>query len=837
MAQDTIVQCKGLVSQYNPLNVVPGTLVRADDCISRRENTFENRRGNELYGALTAAGTQLLTYLKRVIVHQGTELRYDNGSGTFTSYTGTVNPISGEKVRGVEAFQNLYFTTDTGVKVATALSAGSIRASGSPRALDVSLSLTGASGFLSNLNNVAYRSVVQKTDANGNIIQGYPSGRSRVYNSAGAARNVLVRAYIPSEVTTSDIIQIYRTDQVAAASSTDDTAGDEMGLVYQVSPTSTDVTNGYIEFTDSITDELRGAALYTSPSQETISQANDRPPLCKDVALYQSGYVFYANTSTKQRLYFSIVGTSSLSGKTITLAGVTYNFGASEIISGGGSPQAAVGATGVAAVDIDLTARSLVNVINRYASNTAVYAYYLSGSDDLPGQIMIEERGVGAAAYTVQSSDSAIAAMFFPQPPVSPGTNSASTSSNEVRKNGLYFSKFQQPEAVPPLNWLPVGPGNSNILRIVALRDSLIIISEAGVYRLTGDSPQNFQVSPLDLTVVCKGKDSVAALANQVFMLSNQGVVAVSDTGVQVVSREIEPEFAPLLTYSNLEANTYGVAYESDRCYLISTVSDSGDSSPNQTFVYNAFTRTWTTYTFAFTAAIVESSIDRMFFTFPSKSAVYRERKSFMDTDYQDPSETITINSITTTTVTITTPGGVVPQEGWVLEQGSSAFPIDEVTDLGSSQYSVTLSEDVPSSWVTGSATLYPSIDMRVAWAPWTASQPAIMKHVRQVTLLADQLSTNNTATLVKATFKSDLDSNEEEIDITNTSARWGLKPWGVFGWGGQADTFGYPTFVPRNKQYSRTLTVGVRHNRGRERVCITGVSFTFDMVSERTSK
>lgn len=834
MAQDTIVQCKGLVTQYNPLNVAPGVLIKANDCIIRRENTIENRRGYLSYGSLSNVGNQCLVYLKRILAHNGTSLSYDNGSGTFTDYSTSVTAPTSEKVRGVEAFQNLYFTSNVGVGVATALSSSSIRKSGVPRALNVTLSTTGATGFLSNLKNVAYRSVIQRSDANSNTIFGYPSSRSRVYNSSGGSRNVLVTAYLPSEVTTSDIIQIYRTEQVAAASSTDDTAGDEMALVYQVNPTSTDITNGYISFTDSITDELRGASLYTSPSQETISQANDRPPLCKDIALYKSDYLFFANTSTKQRLNLTLVGTASLTGQTIKIAGVTYNFGATEIISGGGSPQVLVSATGVAAVDIDLTARSFVKVINLYASNTSVYAYYLSGSDDLPGQILIEERGVGASAFTVQSSNTAIAGMFFPQPPVSPSTSISSTSSNEVRKNGIYFSKGQQPEHVPVTNYIFAGPANAEILRIVALRDSLIIISEAGVYRLTGESPQNFQVNPLDLTVFCKCKDSVAVLANQVFMLSNQGIVSVSDTGVQVVSREIEPEIIPLLTYSNISNYTSGVAYESDRCYLLSTISNSTDTEANQTFVFNAFTRTWTRYTFGFNSGIVEPSTDKLFFTKSSQSLVYKERKDFSDSDYADPESSITI---TVLSPKLRFTSSVVPLEGWIVYQGSTGIPITSVTSLGSSLYEANLLYSVPTSWTTGAATIFPSVSMEIEWAPWTGAQPGIMKHVRQVSFLTDSLANNNTASLLKGTFRTDIDSTIEEINIENSSARWGLKLWGLFPWGGNSDTFAYPTYVPMNKQYSRSLVVGSKHNRGMEKVSISGVTFTFEMISERISK
>jgi len=804
--------------------------------VIRRENTVESRRGYATYMALSAAGSQLTVYSNRIVALNSTTLTYDsNGTGTGVNFNGSYTAPSGFKMRSAEAISNLYLTTTLGVQVATSLStaSGTIRKAGAPRSLDPSYSLTGASGFLANNTQCAYRCVIQRTDANNNVLYGYPSTRLHVYNTAGGSRNVILTLYLPSEVTTSDVIQFYRTTQEAYSSS--DTAGDEMGLVYQVNPTSSDISNGYLTFTDSITDALIGATLYTSPSQEGIAQANERPPLCKDLALYKSAYMMYANTSTKQRLYFTLVGTSGLTGNTITLAGTTYNFGASEIISGGGSPQVIVGSSGVAAADIESTARSLVRVINRYASNTSVYAYYLSGADDLPGQILIEERTVGGSAFTVQSSNSAISAMFFPPPPVSPATNTQSTSSNQVQLNGLYYSKSSQPEHVPLLNYIPVGPASKQILGIRALRDSLIIIKEEGVYRLTGETPSSFSVVPLDLTVFCKAPNSIVVLANQVFMLSNQGVVAISDNGVQVVSRDIEPSLLPLITYSNVDDYTYGCAYESERSYLLSTISASGDTAPNQTYVYNIFTKAWTRWSFGFTSAIVEPTTDKLYFTKSGASFVYRERKDFADTDYNDPEYAATIVSISGTSVTFSV-SGVTPLAGWAIKQAGTTILISSISASGSNWIAV-MDSTPPAAWAAGAADLLPYVGYTVKWNAWTGGQPGLLKHVRQAEIFTDNITGNDSATKMVATFSSDLDSNVDSVTISISASSWGVSPWGVFPWGGVSKQYGYPTYVPMNKQYCRLFNLGVTHQAANQKISVTGFSVTFEMISERTSK
>jgi hypothetical protein len=830
--QDKVVKCLGLVAQYNPLTVAPGALSKADDCYIRRENIIEDRRGYKEYSLFDNPPSAILNYMNRVLVHEGSSVRYDDGSGTFSAYSGSYSSPSGSRIRGLEAFSNLYTTTSLGVKVFSNITGTEARLAGAPRALDPSYTLTGGSGFLSDDSQCAYRCVIRVTDDNDNVITGYPSQRLWAANSAGGSRNVALTVYLPSACVAGDVVQFYRTEQVSGV--TTDASGDEMGLVYQYELSSTDISSGYITFTDSVTDALRGATLYTSPSQEGIGQANAIPPLSKDIALYKSNYMLYANTQTKQRLTVTLVGTSGLSSKTITLGGVTYNFGASEIVSGAGSPQANVSATGVAAVDIDLTARSLVRVINRYAGNTSIYAYYLSGPDDLPGAIMIEERGIGASAFTLQSSDATISGMFFPQPPVSPATSVKSTSSNQIQKNAIYYAKSQQPEHCPLLNYLLVGPSNEEILRVIALRDSAIVIKEKGVYRITGETPQSFTVVPVDLTVFCKAVESIVVLANQVYMLSNQGVVSISESGVQVVSHEIEQLLTPLLLSSTLSTYTAACGYESERSYFLSTITEDDDAQATQTFVFNTFTKTWVRHTYAFTAALVEPTTDKLFFSKPADEKLYVERKSFSDQDYADPEHTITITAVTETTVDFEV-SGATPQVGWVIAQSTSEIPISELEIVGDA-YRATMETAVPSDWAAGAATIYPAVGMNIEWHPYTAGAPNAIKQTSEAALLSDDSLNDSSATALEFRFRSNFIPEFEEVPIVQSKEGWGAA-WGTSPWGGGGDPVGYRTWVPREMQYNSRLTVGVRHLYARQKLVIAGIGFLSNGVSERIGR
>jgi hypothetical protein len=822
--QDSIVKALGIVSQYSPLSVQNGGLVRGNNAVCLRENVYEDRRGHKVDATLSNNIKNVLSYSGKILAHNGTTISY--GLGTYAAYAGSYTEPTGQRIRAAEGASNLYFTTNLGIKVFTDAAGTAARNAGMPRCLDLSYALTGATGFLSNGNQCAYRAVLNRTDANKNIITSYPSSRLWSVNGAGGARNVSLTLYIPSEVQAGDGLIVYRTAQVTGTST--DISADECSLVYQYTFTSSDITAGFITFTDSVTDALRGAALYTNPGQETINQANERPPLAKDIALFRSAYMFYANTQTKQRLSITLVGTANLTGNTFTIGGVVYSFAAAEVVATG---TAQVFATGVAAYDIDQTARSLVRVINRYASNTTIYAYYLSGPDDLPGYIMLEEKGVGASAFTIQSSNTSISSMVYPVPPVSPATNTASTSSNSVQKNALFYSKNQQFEHTPLLNYLLVGPSNKEILRIAPLRESLIIIKEEGVYRLTGESPQSFSVTPLDLTVLCKAPNSVAVVSNQVIMLSNQGVVAISETGVQTISHDIEPDLKKLLLKSNLADFTSAFGYESDRQYLLSTISDPTDTAANQTLVFNFATKTWLRWSYASVAGVVEQVTDKMYFAKSSDPKVYVERKTYTNDDFADPEAAINITSITGSTVTFTS-ASMIPKAGYVVLQGTTSLAIKTVSSI-TGGYQVLMDGIIPSAWANGAATLYPGVGFDIEWNPWTYGNAGVLKQVRAVKFLADSTPGQNSATALVASFASNFDSTYDTVPIANDSNNWGVGPWGSFAWGGGGDSLGYPTWVPLNKQYCARLSVGLAHSRALEKVSICGVSFDFQAASD----
>lgn len=809
--------------------------------------TFTSRR---VYEALADSNCYVTTSDGVIVLQdvvQPITFTADTSSGTNTllNVSSTNNIAVGKLIQGTGIPVSTYIagisgTTITMTNNASASNVGvtvtatsSYRMAGAPRALGPQLALvTGGSTFATGVN-VAYRTIIQRIDQNGNVIVGYPSERAWIANTAVVARNIQLINHLPDDARATDVLQVYRT---RTATGTTDTAGDEEGLVYQETLDQADINLGTLTVVDSVVDELIGATIYTAPSQEGISQGNSKPPLAKDIALFKD-HMFYGNTETAHILFVNLISTTNLYnggsyGRAVIIAGTTYTSAAAENT---GTGAFAATSTGVAATDIDNTARSLVRVINAYASNTSVYAYYLTTPDTLPGQIAIEARQAGGNAFTIQVGVSATAGDFFPAPPVSPATNTESTSSNQVKRNGLYVSKPSQKEAVPALNYFNVGPSNTDILRNPALRDSVIVIKEEGIYRLNGETIQSFNITPLDLTVFCRAINSVAVLANNVFMLSNQGVVAVNDTGVEVISRAIEPSVLPLLTYPNVSTYTVGIAYESERQYILSTVGSANDTGPTQSFVYNIFTKAWTRWPFGIVAGVVETQQDKLFFTRQNIAKVYRERKSFTNDDYADPEVAITITAISGDDVDFTISGST-PVEGWVISQNNTLIKISSLVTI-TGGYRATMANTPPAAWTTGAATAFPGIVMEIEWDAYTSGEPGYLKQLQDFKVLTDNVSTFTTASSLFATFKTDLSTTQEDVEIMSDAQGWGSSPWGSFPWGGVSQTYAFRTWPPQAKSYFRVANFGVIHQNAKERCSISGYSTTIVPVSERTNK
>jgi hypothetical protein len=287
------------------------------------------------------------------------------------------------------------------------------------------------------------------------------------------------------------------------------------------------------------------------------------------------------------------------------------------------------------AQQLDQATRSLVRVLNE-DSLGMVNAFYLSGFNDVPGQFLLQQRDLTGPLFSSYSNSALASQQFNPTLGVQGVNETAVQSSNEVRPNRLFYSKFQQPEAVPTLNFIDIGPRDRSIQRIVALRDSLFIFKEDGIYRLSGDVAP-FSVAPFDFSLTLQAPDTAVVLNNQVHAFTTQGVVQVTDTGVNVISRDIENLLLDITREGfAFQTASFAFSYETDRSYLLFTVSDSADTTATQCFRYNSFTNTWVRWDLSKTAGLVNTRDDKIYLTADDINIVEQERKGLDRNDYAD---------------------------------------------------------------------------------------------------------------------------------------------------------------------------------------------------------
>lgn len=210
-------------------------------------------------------------------------------------------------------------------------------------------------------------------------------------------------------------------------------------------------------------------------------------------------------------------------------------------------------------------------------------------------------------------------------------------SDNEVSPNRLYFSKTGLPESVPLLNYIEIGAKDKEISRIIALRDNLFALKEDGIYIVTGSSSPNFGSRLLDSSVKIIAPDSAVVLNNRIYCLTDEGVVAITEAGAEVLSRPIEDRILAVTNPSvDFRYKTFGVSYDSDRAYILFLPTDSDSTVADQAYRYNSITGTWTRWTKDATCGIVLEVGDKLYIGDGSRAFVDEERKNRNRTDYSD---------------------------------------------------------------------------------------------------------------------------------------------------------------------------------------------------------
>jgi hypothetical protein len=262
------------------------------------------------------------------------------------------------------------------------------------------------------------------------------------------------------------------------------------------------------------------------------------------------------------------------------------------------------------------------------SSGTKIYIYDTDSSPAIMGEYEITYINANTFSVPVEVFGAGTTGKYF---------LSTFASDNLKSPNRLYYSKPGQPEAVPLVNYIDIGPKDQEIFRILALRDSLFVLKQDGVYIVTGSSAPDFSSRLLDSSAQIIAPDSAQVLNNQIYALTTQGVVRISEGQVRVASRPIEDRILGFIKQGfDFKYTCFGASYETDRSYFIWAPTVATDTVATQCYRYNTFTDTWTRWTVSATSALVNPSVDKLYVGAGNLNVVFQERKLRDRTDYSD---------------------------------------------------------------------------------------------------------------------------------------------------------------------------------------------------------
>lgn len=488
-----------------------------------------------------------------------------------------------------------------------------------------------------------------------------------------------------------------------------------------------------------------------------------------------------------------------------------------------------------------VTAQGLVKAINRDAASL-VLANYVSGITDTPGRTRITADGFTGTIY-LRASSAAAGAAFAPILPDSFASGTQVKSASDEKPASIFLSKINEPEAVPIVNELIVGSKNKAILRVLALRDSVIVLKEDGVFKITGDNPLNFTSTPLDNTIVTIAANSAARLNNQVYMLSNQGICIATDTSVEIVSRRIENLIEPIIGEDDIATETAAVAYDSDRTYRVATIAPN-DSTQSIVYVHNTINDTWTTADTLFDAGVVGPK-DTLFLV--SGNRILKERKTQTKIDYMGQNYAITVDSVASGSLAaVITSTSYAPEAGDCLVKSNVISRFASVTSLGANQYLVTFWTQT-NIVAADSLQVYERIESDVTMAPYHAGS---VGRVKQVSQLQVRTRSSNIKR-IDLSFQTQSFGGSEittwlDSLISSSGNGWGELPFGFFPFGqDEAINNIYTTqpavpiriLVPLFAQRSSWIKLVMRHREAGEPMEIQALCWTVRGYKERVSK
>ena len=501
---------------------------------------------------------------------------------------------------------------------------------------------------------------------------------------------------------------------------------------------------------------------------------------------------------------------------------------------------------------IAITCQNLVRAINR--TSTLFYANYVSTFDDSPGKIRVGTKQIDIN-NTMAIGQDTNNDNWIPPLPTSFNSGVQVTAENHTFPDAVYFSKADEPEAVPVVNFIRVGSRNKPIQRIFALRDCLVILKEDGVFVLTGQVISDFNVSTLDSTVFFKSDRTADKINNTVIALSsNQGLVQVTEKSVQIISRRIDDIVQPLLSFPLLLTTGLGFGHESGRLYYlcINTFNSVLQRDP-QTYLFNVLNNTFTETDRTFRQMVIGPDDQLYGSTTAEQNVIVRQRKAQSLIDFSNEYMTATALASDTVTANVTLSGGAsaafIPEAGDVIVYNEVINRIESIEDDGLGGYIVTFrsTTNIPTSGSPVACIIYEGFESSVRMAPFHAG---VVGREKQYSSMQLHLRQNSISEL-NITWGGAYFGSSGEVDWSasltgNSSSGWGFEPWGLFPWGladsirlqpGTTSGVIIRTWVTKFAARNTFIQAQLTHRQACEQMLIQALSYAVRGYQDRTTR
>jgi hypothetical protein len=308
----------------------------------------------------------------------------------------------------------------------------------------------------------------------------------------------------------------------------------------------------------------------------------------------------------------------------------------------------------------------------------------------------------------------------------SPAMNKELPIGATVRRNRLYWSQPDEPEAVQLLSYVDVGAEQYGILALSALHDALLVWKEDGLFRVTGSAPSSWSVDVVDASLVLSRSCAVDVLRGTAYAVTNRGVVSASEGGVVSLPAQgkVETLFRSPVVPRVVAWEQLGLVLFSD---LVGQYQDTDYA--NTIYCLATATGVWSRWTNLWHSTLSGAGRDAYPFMAATRAdflPLFEVRRFLSDEGrgYDHAWETVAIDSRDGFTLVVTDAarGDWYPQVGDWLRFGAVLFVWGRVLEVDydgfAGEWTLTLDRAVPGAEFATTLDAYEGAPVQLEWLP-----------------------------------------------------------------------------------------------------------------------